>query len=84
MLLIGFLLGQLFGWSRADSFFLGAILSISSTTIIAKVFADLKLSKEPFTQVVYGILVLEDIVAIVLLTIMAATPVPASTAWPRD
>ena len=35
MLFLGYETGQLFGWSRMDSIFLGAILSISSTTIIA-------------------------------------------------
>src|SRR6185436_5406813 len=42
MLVIGYVLGQAFGWSRTDSIFLGAILSMSSTTIIVKVFMDFK------------------------------------------
>lgn len=71
MLGIGFLLGRFFGWSKMDSLFLGAILSISSTTIIAKVFMELKMTKEIFAQVVFGILILEDIVAVVILSIMS-------------
>jgi len=71
MLVIGYLLGQLFGWNKMDSIFLGAILSMSSTTIIVKVLMDFKMMKEHFTQVVFGILVLEDIVAVIILSILS-------------
>lgn len=71
MLVIGFFLGQAFGWTRYDSIFLGAILSMSSTTIIVKVFMDFKMMHEHFVQIVFGILVLEDIVAIAILSILS-------------
>ncbi len=71
MMAVGVLLGRFFGWNQRDSFILGAILSISSTTIIVKVLMDLKLLKEEFSQVVFGILILEDIVAIVMLTLIS-------------
>lgn len=71
MLGIGYFLGRFFGWSYGDSIFLGAILSMSSTTIIIKVFMDLKLLKEDFAQVVFGILILEDIVAVLILSILS-------------
>lgn len=71
MLWIGFELGQFFGWSRMDSIFLGAILSISSTTIIIKVFMDLNMMKAEVAQTVFGILILEDIVAVAILSILS-------------
>lgn len=71
MLWIGYELGILFGWGRVNAFFLGAMLSISSTTIIIKALSDLKLNKEEFAQVIFGILVLEDIAAILLLTMLS-------------
>lgn len=71
MLWIGYRLGQWFGWTATDNLFLGAILSISSTTIIVKVFMDLKLMKEDFAQAVFGILILEDIVAILILSVLS-------------
>ncbi len=71
MMAIGYGLGRVFGWSRMDSIFLGAILSVSSTTIIVKVFMDFKMMHEKFVQVVFGILVLEDIVAIAILSILS-------------
>jgi CPA2 family monovalent cation:H+ antiporter-2 len=71
MLALGYLLGRLFGWSQGNSIFLGAILSMSSTTIIVKVFMDLKMMKEEFTKIVFAILILEDIVAIVILSVIS-------------
>ncbi len=71
MLAIGFALGQAFGWKKTDSVFLGAILCVSSTTIIVKVLMDFKMMQEKFVQVVFGILVLEDIVAVVILSILS-------------
>ena len=48
MVWVGFEIGRLFGWSNMDSIFLGAMLSISSTTIIVKALANLGKSKERF------------------------------------
>jgi CPA2 family monovalent cation:H+ antiporter-2 len=39
--MIGYQIGRMFHWSSMDSLFLGAILSISSTTIIVKALGDL-------------------------------------------
>jgi CPA2 family monovalent cation:H+ antiporter-2 len=41
MVWVGYEIGRLFGWSTMDSIFLGAMLSISSTTIIVKALAEL-------------------------------------------
>lgn len=71
MLAIGYFLGRLFGWTQGNSIFLGAILAMSSTTIIVKVFMDLKLMQAEFAKVVFGILILEDIVAILILSILS-------------
>lgn len=72
MLWIGYLLGQAFGWSRMDSLFLGALLSISSTTITVKVLAELGKTKAEFAQLSLGILVVEDILAIAMLVFLSA------------
>lgn len=71
MLLIGFLLGKAFGWGHMNSLFLGAILSISSTTIIAKILMDTKKIKEKFAQVILGILVIEDLLAILIIAVLS-------------
>ena len=71
MLWAGFALGQAFGWSSMDSIFLGTILSISSTTIIIKALDELGLKKEGFAELVFGILIVEDILAIVMIALLS-------------
>ena len=76
MVLVGYELGRFFGWSQMDSVFLGAILAISSTTIIIKALEGLGKTREPFAGLIFGILIVEDILAIlmhVLLTGFAMT-----------
>ena len=69
MIWCGYETGRLFGWSVLASFYLGSAVAISSTTIIAKTFADQN-TKGRFTQLVFGILIIEDLIAIVLLTLL--------------
>ncbi len=71
MVCAGYSLGQGFGWSTMDSIFLGAILSISSTTIIIKVLDELGLKKERFAELIFGILIVEDILAIVMIALLS-------------
>ncbi|WP_114810180.1 cation:proton antiporter [Paraburkholderia kururiensis] len=71
MLWIGFEMGRAFGWSPMDSLFLGAILAISSTTIIVKALSELGLKREGFAQLVFGILIVEDILGIAMLVLLS-------------
>ena len=75
MCVVGFLLGKLLGWSQMDCIFLGAMLSISSTTIIAKAFEDMKLYREKFSGNVIGELVVEDLEAVLLMVILSTLAV---------
>ena len=61
MIWIGFEIGRWFGWNTMDSLFLGAILAISSTTIIVKALNDLKMKNERFAQLIFGVLIVEDL-----------------------
>ena len=71
MCVVGFLLGKALGWTQMDCIFLGAMLSISSTTIIAKAFDDMKLHREKFSGNVIGELVVEDLEAVLLMVILS-------------
>lgn len=75
MLIVGYVLGMLLGWSKMDSIFLGAMLSMSSTTIIAKAFEDLNLKGEKYTESVIGVLIVEDLVAILMMVILSTISV---------
>ena len=70
MLFIGYSTGLLLGWSTMDSFFLGSMISMSSTTIIIKAFDDLNIRRQKFTGLVFGVLVVEDIVGILMLVLL--------------
>ncbi|MBR2033953.1 MAG: cation:proton antiporter, partial [Alphaproteobacteria bacterium] len=69
-LFLGYNVGLLLGWSVIDSFFLGSMISMSSTTIIIKAFDDLNIKKQKFTDLVFGVLIVEDIVGILLLVLL--------------
>jgi CPA2 family monovalent cation:H+ antiporter-2 len=71
MMLGGYALGRAFGWSPMDSIFLGALLSVSSTTIIIKALTELGLAKAPFAEKVFGILIVEDILAIAMIALLS-------------
>jgi len=69
MLGIGFTVGELFGWSFYDSMFLAAALSISATAVIIKVLEDRGSMETTSGLLLTGILVIEDIIAIVKPTL---------------
>lgn len=71
MLVLGCLTGKLMGWSFYDSLFLGAALSISSTTIIIKAINELGFAKKRFAELVFGILIVEDLLAVLLLVALS-------------
>ena len=68
---LGFLTGRLFGWTVLESVFTGAIVAISSTTIIAKVFDEQGI-RGRLRELVVGILLIEDLIAIVFMAILTA------------
>jgi CPA2 family monovalent cation:H+ antiporter-2 len=74
----GYLFGRALGWATMDSIFLGAILSMSSTTIIIRAFDEAGLKGRAFASLVFGILIVEDLMAILLMVILSAISVPGS------
>jgi K+:H+ antiporter len=68
---LGFLTGRLFGWTLLESVFAGAIIAISSTTIIAKVFDEQGMGGR-LRELVVGILLIEDLIAIAFMAVLTA------------
>ena len=68
---LGYFSGRLLGWSATESIFAGAICAISSTTIIAKTFADKGIGGR-LGEIVFSVLVAEDLIAILLLAVLTA------------
>ncbi|CAA9335016.1 MAG: POTASSIUM/PROTON ANTIPORTER ROSB [uncultured Cytophagales bacterium] len=75
MLLLGYGVGSALGWSTMDSLFLGGIIAISSTTIILRAFDEGGLKSQQFVGLVFGILIVEDLVAILLLVLLSTLAV---------
>ena len=72
MVWLGYNLGRLFGWDAMDSVFLGAMMSISSSMVIVKVLGGMGRSREPFADLMFGILVFEDILAVAMLGLLSS------------
>ncbi len=75
MLITGYFAGQFLGWGKMDSIFLGGIIAISSTTIIFRAFDELGLKAKKFTGTVIGILVIEDLAAVLLMVLLSTLAV---------
>jgi CPA2 family monovalent cation:H+ antiporter-2 len=75
MVFLGYWAGQFMGWSSMDSIFLGVILSISSTTIILRAFDELGVKGQKFAGIVFGALIVEDIVAILMMVLLSTIAV---------
>lgn len=75
MFIIGFVVGEAMGWSNMESIFLGGMLSMSSTTIIIKAYDELGMKDKPFAPLVFGALVFEDLIAVVLMVLLSTMAV---------
>lgn len=71
MLVIGYYVGRWMGWSELDSIFLGAVISISSTTIIVKILSEMGKLKEDYSELTFGILIIEDLLGIIIVALLS-------------
>lgn len=71
----GYFLGRWMGWSTMDSLFLGGMLASSSTTIIIRAFDELGTKTKQYASIVFGVLVVEDIVVILLMVLLSTIAV---------
>lgn len=74
MLGLGFLVGRALGWTTIESIFAGAMVAISSTTIVARALAEQDV-RGRLTEIVFGILIVEDLIAIFLVAVLTAIAV---------
>ncbi|HXN13286.1 MAG TPA: cation:proton antiporter [Candidatus Acidoferrales bacterium] len=77
MIWLGYVCGRALGWTPLESIFTGAILSISSTTIVAKAYQETPVS-ERLRELVFGVLLAEDLTAVVELAILTTLASGAS------
>lgn len=80
MFWIGYGLADAFGWKRIDAMFLGGIMALSSTMVASRTLAEGGLRRLPFARLVVGLLVVEDMLAVVILTMLTAVAIGGSVA----
>lgn len=73
--ILGFIVGQALSWSLMESIFLAGLLSMSSTTVVLKVYDDMGLKTKPYASLVFGTLVVEDLIAILLMVLLSTLAV---------
>lgn len=71
MVWLGFVVGRAFGWTTLEGLFTGALIAISSTTIIAKAFDEQGI-KGKLRELVVGVLIVEDLIAVLLMATLTA------------
>lgn len=82
MINIGLMVAPMLGYDRVLGIFLGSLLAISSSMVTIRVLQDQNALQLPHAQLAIGILILEDILAIVLLVVLSG--ISASGALPWD
>lgn len=66
----GLLMGLMFRWSISESLLLGGVVSVSSTAIIVSLLHERRALAQSFGRLIVGALVIEDIFAIGMLSLM--------------
>jgi CPA2 family monovalent cation:H+ antiporter-2 len=71
MMWLGYLTAGLIGWTGQDRVFGAVMVAMSSTTIVVKAFSDHGI-KGNLVEIVFGILIVEDLIAILTLAVLTA------------
>ena len=71
------------GFSFMDSLFFAAALSISSTAIIIKILEDMGRIKKESTVLVLGILIVEDIIAVILIASLQSVALAGTVSYEK-
>ena len=75
MFVVGISTGSAMGWTMMESIFLGGMLSMSSTTVIIKAYDDMGLKQKPYATLIFGTLVVEDLLAVLMMVLLSTLAV---------
>ena len=79
MFALGIALATLLGWTQTEGVFLGAALAISSSAILMTMLRESGELQQTRGQLIVGILVIEDIAAVILLTVLSGVAAEGAT-----
>lgn len=83
MIILGMLTAPVLGWSSMEGLFIGCLLAISSTMITVPILKSQDAVKSHYGQIAIGILILEDILAILILVVLSGVGVTGKFEWDR-
>ncbi len=75
MMVTGMATAFFLGWDNMNAIFLGGMLCMSSTTIVFKAIEEAGLRSHRFAGVCFGILIVEDLFAVVLMVLLTSIAV---------
>lgn len=81
MLYLARLLGPALGWNAVNTLFFGSLLAISSSMVTVRVLRDSNRLREAPSQFTIGILILEDVLAVILLVVLTGVALTRTFAW---
>lgn len=81
MMFIAMEAGQWLGWGPVQSLFFGGILSISSSMVTIKLIREKGQLNRPYAELTVGILIFEDILAIIILVVLTGVAVSGTFEW---
>ena len=71
-LIVGFLLGAAMGFMPIERLFVAGIIALSSSGVVAKLLFDMRRTASKGSEVLMGVMVFEDFLAVVLLGILSS------------
>ncbi|MDR1436121.1 MAG: cation:proton antiporter [Puniceicoccales bacterium] len=81
MIFLGRAVAPILGWGGLNGLFLGGLLAISSTMIAVPVLADQKALQKNYARLAMGLLVFEDILAVLLLVVLSGIAITGYFDW---
>ncbi|MEX0326311.1 MAG: cation:proton antiporter [Puniceicoccaceae bacterium] len=81
MLYLARMLAPFLGWNPTSTLFFGSLLAISSSMVTVRVLRDTKQMQAAPAQFTIGILILEDVLAVILLVILTGVTVTKTFDW---
>ena len=81
MLYLARMLAPFLGWNPTSTLFFGSLLAISSSMVTVRVLRDTRQMQAAPAQFTIGILILEDVLAVILLVILTGVTVTQTFDW---
>lgn len=80
MIAAGFMAGLWLGWSRAESLLLGGVIAVAGTAIVARTLLERAKRPSGWEELVAGMLIAEDMVAVLLIALFSSAASAGSLA----